>query len=535
MILLEEDTLQRPKLPTDPSLGPTNRVPLQTERTTPGSSQRPPSPNPTLPDYETSEAQQPSNQKRWGRHRFWHTRVGRLTLYAIVLYSSVLFVIGIPVVVLRSKSHKFKWHADDSFADYMPLPPPPLPLPPDRSQMDLSSHALGVSSVSCKAWAEPVAVPEESTTSMVGMHLTFPLGEGIALWINSSSRAFKGYLSGNLTVDMNPDESVNNTVLVANSRYSDTRLIKESSVCLTQFGNTTEITIHIPERAENSSDTIDMDLRLLLPRMATPIHLENFATHLPMVKQVLGDLSDVFFKHLNLIDSDSSITVGSVVAASIIARTSGAKISGNFSATNKIHLDTINGAVYANISLHNSKKLKRNTKLSIETGNGPIVADVKLSVDERIYFSVPKHQNFATKFKTFNAPMDISISHVKQSKPARITVYTENTQGPIDLSLDSLYMGAFDVRSKGGTAQVQNTAFPGVATSSSVVGMDDNHNEMHELHFVQLSPDRARGWIGDSRRPEQFDRHSLSRVELVNSLSPIRLHLAYLRSSTAIR
>ena len=77
------------------------------------------------------------------------------------------------------------------------------------------------------------------------MHLTFPLGEGIALRINSSSRDLKGYLSGNLTVDMNSDESVNNTVLVANTRFSDARLIKESSVCLTQFGNTTQITVHV--------------------------------------------------------------------------------------------------------------------------------------------------------------------------------------------------------------------------------------------------------------------------------------------------
>lgn len=53
-----------------------------------------------------------------------------------------------------------------------------------------------------------------------------------------------------------------------------------------------------------------MDLRLLFPRMPPPIRLENFVTHLPMVKHVLGDLSDVFFKNLNLIDSDSSITVG---------------------------------------------------------------------------------------------------------------------------------------------------------------------------------------------------------------------------------
>ena len=100
MILSEEDTLQRPKLPTDPSTGPTNRVPLHT---TSGSSLRPPSPNPTLPDYETSQAQQPTEKPR-GRWRCWNGRVKRMLLYALVVYSTIALVIGVPTFVMVSFS-----------------------------------------------------------------------------------------------------------------------------------------------------------------------------------------------------------------------------------------------------------------------------------------------------------------------------------------------------------------------------------------------------------------------------------------------
>jgi hypothetical protein len=90
MILLEEETLQRPKLPLDdPPLA-----------NVPGSSERPPSPNPTLPDYEASQAQHPPSQKRRLYRRLWQSRVGKLISYALAIYSAVFIVIGIPAFVL---------------------------------------------------------------------------------------------------------------------------------------------------------------------------------------------------------------------------------------------------------------------------------------------------------------------------------------------------------------------------------------------------------------------------------------------------
>jgi hypothetical protein len=167
----------------------------------------------------------------------------------------------------------------------------------------------------------------------------------------------------------------------------------------------------------------------------------------------------------------------------------------------------------------------------------PIVAHVKLALDDNTPPPGKKHRNFFTKFRTFNGPMNISISHAKNAKPGRLWMMAENVLGPMDVSLDSRYTGIFDVRAKASTVEVLQSPASNNPTSSSRPGTDndDDDDEGHELHFVDVSPERARGWIGDDRRPEEFDRHSLGRIELINSLSPIKLHVAQVQPPTAIR
>jgi hypothetical protein len=120
--------------------------------------------------------------------------------------------------------------------------------------------------------------------------------------------------------------------------------------------------------------------------------------------------------------------------------------------------------------------------------------------------------------------MNISIAHAAASKPALLEVTAKNTLGAIDVTLDSLYTGTFNLRNRAAKVMVQETFAPD--------GVVDNE---YKLHFDQRSTERIRGWIGDNRRPEEFDRHTLGRVELVNSLSPINLHLARLRPSNVER
>jgi len=142
--------------------------------------------------------------------------------------------------------------------------------------------------------------------------------------------------------------------------------------------------------------------------------------------------------------------------------------------------------------------------------------------------------------------MNISLSHAKNLKPGRLALMAENVLGPMDVSLDSQYTGTFDVRAKASTVQVLQSSASNNLTSSSSArsGTDsdddnddgDDDDEGHEVHFVDVSRERTRGWVGDDRRPEEFDRHSLGRVALINSLSPIKLHIAKFQPPpTAIR
>jgi hypothetical protein len=130
-------------------------------------------------------------------------------------------------------------------------------------------------------------------------------------------------------------------------------------------------------------------------------------------------------------------------------------------------------------------------------------------------------------FKTFNAPMNVSIAHVAGSEPVRLGVKAENTQGPMAVTLDSAYLGSFELRTKAATTLVQETPAALGATDTSLDGE-------HDLHFDHISSEWTRGWIGDYRRPEDH-HHDGNRVKLVNSLSPIELRLARLRPSTAVR
>ena len=76
-------------------------------------------------------------------------------------------------------------------------------------------------------------------------NLFFPLDETFTLRVNASSEELDGYVTGSLTVDMNPKGDSSNAVLVANARYSNFQLFNATSICLKQVSNTTQIMIDV--------------------------------------------------------------------------------------------------------------------------------------------------------------------------------------------------------------------------------------------------------------------------------------------------
>jgi hypothetical protein len=140
------------------------------------------------------------------------------------------------------------------------------------SQKEMSPEPFEGPILSCSDWTEQLATGDSSTaggiarygserfsstkdnkvlkfrvalTPSLSMLQPFPLADGISLRLNSSSGNLEGYVSGTLMVDVNPDKDVSNAVLTGNARFSNQQLFKASSLCLTNFFNTTEIVIHV--------------------------------------------------------------------------------------------------------------------------------------------------------------------------------------------------------------------------------------------------------------------------------------------------
>jgi len=63
--------------------------------------------------------------------------------------------------------------------------------------------------------------------------------------VDASEEELDGYVTGSVTVDMNPEQDSSSAVLVANARYSNSQLFNASSICLTRVSNTTHIMIHV--------------------------------------------------------------------------------------------------------------------------------------------------------------------------------------------------------------------------------------------------------------------------------------------------
>ncbi|KAI0277369.1 hypothetical protein BC826DRAFT_1113847 [Russula brevipes] len=137
-----------------------------------------------------SKAQQPSKPKQTFWHRFWHTRLGKLLLFAMVVYSAIFLVVGVPAFFLMSRCRLPPplglSRMDDLFGDDGPLRPPPSPGHKMMGQL----------------------LPQSLDDMIL---LGFPLVKQIALQLNTSLGQPEDYVFGSLMVNMNPEKNLLST------------------------------------------------------------------------------------------------------------------------------------------------------------------------------------------------------------------------------------------------------------------------------------------------------------------------------------
>ncbi|KAF9051137.1 hypothetical protein BDZ89DRAFT_1005758 [Hymenopellis radicata] len=458
-----------------------------------------------LPDYETSQAQHgittaKSLHDRADR-RFW-----RATLYALCIYILLSAAIGVPLLVTRlSKQH----HGH-----------PPWPPGGDDSSGTLNTKNLANNGVfmmedgACNSWDDTDDITSQSLYIARTSH-TFSPQDSISIRSNVSHEADDAVgISGNITVNSNPDPSISSVAIHVSLSTSTLNLRHRTFLCFVDKGDDRGLSIYVPKDMEQESLTVDIIVLLPQPQATSMLSFDTLTTYLPMFPQIFGDLGrSIAFKKVHIEGAAMDISCDFLQAPKISVKNALAGISGTFNASEKLVLDNIGGPISANITLVQGDDRTAPTFFSLDTGNSEIDANVTMLVTSR--FSDPI--NFIGTVKNFNGPLTLDIAHDADTPPIPLDLHVQNTQAASNVTLDSKYVGTFDVQTKLATVSVKETKEDPL---SDPFGEDQYRSYIYD----STSSNRIRGWVGWGKRQPGWHPKA-GHVEIVSSLSPILLQL----------
>ncbi|KAE9411252.1 hypothetical protein BT96DRAFT_804006 [Gymnopus androsaceus JB14] len=488
MILLDPEGQQHGKL-TSYVAGPTVRLP---DRVAGRSSI-------LLPDYETSQAQHnsPSSPdssptsstvsfRKYSLHNTVDSRFWRATLYALAIYIALSVTIGVPLIVTKL-THKHKsgpppWvQGSDDAALASPL-----------VMMNSGLFAMS-SSIRCNTWNYTRMGDDGLLYSMA----SYPLHPSGSFSIRSSAwntlNNSDVQISGDLTVDINPDPSVTTAVFYLTTVSSSQQIRDECQICFSpedDDGDSRGIPTNL-----TASQSLSFNITLLFPQSSSQLQLDNLVSFLPNFTQNIGPISPrVTFDSLILEGMQMGINSDSVWANTISVTNLLGPITGTFNATQSLKLDTINAPISANLIVVQGPGRQGPTFFSLDTGESEINANVVLLAPP----STNPHINFIGHIRNFDGSIRLNVSHDPSTPPAPLDLRIQNSQAPCNVSLDSKFSGNYDLASK---------------LSSAYVSLASNLDDYSSSGSRQIQPEidtisSKRGWVGFGSKPSYYDPHT---------------------------
>jgi len=459
------------------------------------------------PDYDTSQAEledllplKIQSRARRKRRRLW-----RWVTIVLVVYFVVSVSISIPLLIERRRRNS------------VPNPtyyPTNGPSSPKAVQLfdDLYIPGLGGDAVKCNSWNY---TGSKLTPSTLSLKYSMPSNETIYLQTNFSqpSDATSSSVTGNLLVSVADLAWDDEATVSVTMRRTDEGSQNGANVCLMRAMGGWGLSIQVPAQTQN--DYL-FNVELVLPRPNGTAQLSNLATSLPAFNQSFGSLDtyaglDTFVA----IGSTGFIDVQSVNARSIWVQTSGAHITGSFTASENLVLETILSPVLANISLsHSGLDSDPPTYLSVETGRSDINASVTLYTPAS---SAGEYNSsvFNAKLKTFSGTLESNFFHDESAQPSALFVNAENTQGLSQVFVDPKFQGTYDV---------QSNLAPAIVDKSDE---DPSTEKDLQRQYTDdlVTPNMALGWVGWGSRDHSTVQQTQGHIKVVSSLSPAVLQL----------
>ncbi|RPD68608.1 hypothetical protein L226DRAFT_318034 [Lentinus tigrinus ALCF2SS1-7] len=421
-------------------------------------------PTPSLPDYEASQAQlqpttlsYPDIQKKRTRRR----RCRKYTIIALATYFILTVVIGIPIIVVKLKRKtSLKSNPYQSWEDNSSPPP---------KSINLGDAPLRISAAkACNSWN----VKDRPDGSMFVSELDYHLPANGSLFLNTnisyaSNATYLNQFAGSLLVAVNDDVSEPDGVVHVTMHHSSPALGNNTNVCMMETGQGSGLYVFAPKNL-SITDALIFNITLLLPRNNTsPRNFPQLLCHLPHFQHTYNQLDpQVTFDSVIFGGAMSGVYVESIQASSAVVKASMAEIRGKFKVSQQLSLETVSAPINVDAHLYNDGNARAPTFMHLTTGNSVLNANVTLYVppnstttttnldsdsDDAPYPSGPQ---FLTHAETFNAPLNMAITHEEGSGDTNFRARAMNNLGTTRVSLDSRYAGTFDVNTMFAQADV---------------------------------------------------------------------------------
>ncbi|KAF8639545.1 hypothetical protein AX17_001450 [Amanita inopinata Kibby_2008] len=462
-----------------------------------------------LPDYEASEAEHRliirSLQKPPTKRKL-DSRILRATFYALAIYVALSAIIAVPVILLKHRNaERTEWSQVQNAAALWIDDTSIVSPPPGLSNAEvIPLHPVP----NCELWRSSLLNSSQYT---VTLQTTLSTRGSLAIRSNVSNDLYESQgIQGSLNVDVNSDRSANDVVIKVKAYASNHSLLQQTNVCVCGQGTESGLSIYAPANL-TESQYIAFNIHLLFPQKKSPYTVSEFTTYLPMFTQHFASLSNhVTFDKISIFGNSYDVVCQSLRAPVVGVRNMRGGIIGNFNVSESLILDTINGPITTNITLVQGPSVRSPTVVALDTGNSHIDATISLSASPSRLIQGPPPL-FIGRIKTFDGPINISITNDAPSN-LPLKLYVENNDAWTNVTLDPLYQGTFNVRTKLAPAAVvdHRQKTPERPPSS--------------IHYDQQQYGKASGWIGYGNRPTRRTSTD-GQVEVVSALGSIALNL----------
>lgn len=290
---------------------------------------RPSTPTPSLPDYETSQEQLKEDlKKRKPLSKRW-----KWALWGLGAYFVVTVAIGVPLIIVKTRSRTESYMQGSMFSWTSGVNDTTSPSTPPV--FNLGAFPICVDQATqCDMWT----FKDKFDGHLWNAHLEYyvPMAETVFVQSNMTrSTVTVPPISGSFNVGVSSDPRDTQISIIVDMSYTGVYIRERTSVCMVNLNDSNGVFVYLPLNL-TAPDHLNLNISLLFPTTKgdDPLYVANFYTSLPYFSQNIPSVDpQVTFGNVALGGYKSNVTIDSLQAEAVLLRSPFAGASGTFNIT----------------------------------------------------------------------------------------------------------------------------------------------------------------------------------------------------------